>query len=503
MRRVAALLAACALAAAWASPRPLLAAVNPPVASPPAPAPTAQGPRLALSLADAVFIALRDNRTVQSAYIARTAQKFDLFVAKTRFRPSAILSASVEASRDGAVAGSNSAVTPTASWLAPTGAKFQFGWSRLETRAGGATQTSDVASLSLVQPLLRGAGLAVNEAPVRIAEQQETINRLNLKATVIDTVTAVVFAYRGLLQAQSQLTIAQQSLARARDQLATNQALITAGRMAAAEIVQTRADIANQQVSLLQAEQQRNSAQLALLRLLAMDLHTDIVAGDPLSADHVPIDLDRAIASALDTRPDYLSQRQALAQARQNLIVAHNNRLWTLSVIASAQSQASASTGSALAAAPALGGGAVPTPGLPRNSGVVGLQLSIPLGDYSLEQGEVQARVNLRTQEVQLEDLRQQVESQVRDSVQGVEMAWRQVEAAREARDLAAQTLELEKARLQVGRASNFEVLSFEANLHAADSQALNATIAYLNALTSLDQQLGATLDTWKVQLRD
>jgi outer membrane protein TolC len=102
---------------------------------------------------------------------------------------------------------------------------------------------------------------------------------------------------------------------------------------------------------------------------------------------------------------------------------------------------------------------------------------------------------------VAIDDLRQQIEAEVRDSVQGVELTWRRVEAARQARDLAARTLDLEREKLRAGRTSNFEVLSFETSLRAADSQALDAEISYLNAITQLDQQLGTTLDTWKISL--
>jgi hypothetical protein len=40
-----------------------------------------------LTLADAVFMGLRDNRAIKSAYIDRIAQKFDLKVAEDRFTP--------------------------------------------------------------------------------------------------------------------------------------------------------------------------------------------------------------------------------------------------------------------------------------------------------------------------------------------------------------------------------------------------------------------------------
>jgi outer membrane protein TolC len=480
--------------------------VRPPVASPAAPTPTAIGPRLTLSLADAVFIGLRDNRTVKSAYIDRIAQKFDLFVAEARFRPTAVLTASVDATREGGVNGTAVTLTPTASWLIATGAQFQFSWSRLDSRLGGAHVGSDIATFSVNQPLLRGAGFAVNEAPIKIARLQARINHLALKSTVSTTVTGIVLAYRTLAETQQQLVIAQEALDRAQAQLVSNQAFVDAGRMAAADLVQTQADIANQQVALLGAEQQRNSAQLALLSLLAMDLHTNVVAADPISARHVTIDLDRAIAIGLDNRMDILSQRLALEQARQNLIVAKNNRLWNLSVVGSVQHQSQSGNG-ALVLNPATGlpipGVNIPLTGIPANTGTIGLELSIPLGDFSLRQAEIQATTTLRGQEIGVADLSEQIEAQVRDAVQGVELTWRQVEAARSARDLAAKTVELEHERQQAGRASNFEVLSFQAELRAADTQALAAGVAYLDALTTLDEQLGTTLDTWKVSLND
>ena len=47
----------------------------------------------------------------------------------------------------------------------------------------------------------------------------------------------------------------------------------------------------------------------------------------------------------------------------------------------------------------------------------------------------MQATVDVRSQEVQLANLRQTVEAEVRDAVQGVELSWRQLEAAGAARD--------------------------------------------------------------------
>ena len=469
------------------------------VAAPLAASPQATGPRLSLSLADAVLIGLRDNRTVRSAYLSRVAEEYDLFVARRRFAPTALIDARAEATRQDGAHGSNTQFTPSAAWLVPTGAQFQFVWSRVDLRTPGTRLGTDTTLIGVRQPLLRGAGLAVNRAPIVQAELQDRIDRLALKSTVSNTVSTIIMAYRTLLQAQEQLTIARQSLDRSRAQLETNQALIDAGRMAAAELVQTQADIANQQVAFLAAEQQRNSAQLGLLRLLAMDLHTDVVAGDALAPEHVDIDLGAAIATALDNRPDYLAQKSAVEQARQALLLARNGRLWDLSVDASVQRLDT--RGGGVVVDPVTGA-PLPAANLPGGTNsAVGVQLRIPLGDYSLKQREVHASTALRIQETQLDEQGQRVEAEVRDAAQGVELAWRRLETARQARDLAARSLEVATAKLQAGRASNFEVLSFDNALRAAQGQALGAEIAYLDATTLFDLQLGTTLETWKIDL--
>ncbi len=484
-----------ACAAAAQTPPP-----HPPAPSPAAPTPRPIGPKVPLSLAEAVFIGLRDNRTVKSAYITRVAEKFDLFVARARFRPTASLAGSVEADfGTGGQSGSTVNLSPVVNWLLPTGAQFQFSWSRFDTNLGGVSQGANILSATVSQPLLKGGGLKVNLAPVRTAELQEKINQLTLKTTVIDTVTSIIGAYRGLLEAQQAVALAQEGLARSRAQLESNQALIEAGRMAAAELVQTEADNANQQVALLEARQSLNSAQLALLQLLAMDLHTNVAASDPLEARHVGVDLDQAIALALANRPDYLSAQKALAQARLALMVAKNDRLWTLDLVGGVQHQTT--TGGALVTIDPITGAPVTGTGFAGTTGSVGVQLSIPLGDFTLRQQEIQATTSVRVQEVQLADLRSQIEAQVRDAVQGVELSWRRLAAARRARDLAAQALDIERQKQAAGRAANFEVLSFETGLRSADSAVLSANIDYLNTLTLLDQQLGTTLDTWKITL--
>lgn len=309
--------------------QPLPSPYSSPIPPPPS-QPVPGGAPITIGLTEAVALGLRDNRTIKSAYLSRITQKFDLFVAGTRFRPRISIAADVATGRTGGVFSTTSNVSPQVTMLAPTGAFGGFSWTRNDRFQDGRRYTGETSSLTLTQPLLRGAG-AVNLAPIRRARLQERINQLGLQNTVSNVVSSIVFSYRALIQAQEQIRLAELALQRTKDLLATNRAMIEAGRMAAADIVQTESGVANQEVALLQAGQARASAQLALLQLLALDPRTNIVAGDGIDTDHVAIDLDKALELGRAARMDVLSSELAVEQSRISLSEAKNNRLWDLS----------------------------------------------------------------------------------------------------------------------------------------------------------------------------
>ncbi|MNS21363.1 Outer membrane efflux protein [compost metagenome] len=452
----------------------------------PSAAPIPAGAPLELTLDEAVALALRYNRGVRSAYLQRMVERFDLHVAERAFVPQGGIALEVVQRRLGGETRGETVISPSVSWRTPLGGVAEFVWARADPLQGGGAEY-ETAGVSLSQPLLRGGGLAVNMAPVRIARLQEEINRLQLEATVAGTVSSVITSYRRLIQAQEQVRLAEQSLERTEALLETNRALIAAGRMAESDIVQTESGVANQEVAVLQARQQKVSAQLALLQLLALASRTNVVAVEATTAERVEIDLESAMATAFASRIDLLAQRKVLEQMRQSMILARNQRLWDVSLVASATRD----------------DGPRFFDRFRETDTTVGLRLNIPIGDMSRRQNWLAAETGMQTAELAFEELKQSVESQVLDAVQSVEASWRQVEAARRARALSERALEIGQERLRFGRASNFEVLSLQADLRAADVQQLSANIAYLNALTALDQQIGSTLETWRISLND
>lgn len=445
-----------------------------------------------LTVSDAVYLGLRDNRSIQSAYLERIAQKFDLLVEEDRLNPKLVLSARHIASRSQNDQYRRTEVFPQTTLLTTLGTRFSLSWSNQLTLANQAGRTrNDGASLTVIQPLLRGAGRDVATAPLLLARLSEQSHQLSLKATVSNIIMQVIVAYRELLRAQEQLLIAREAMARSAQLLDANRAMIDAGRMAAFEIVQAEADAANQELAVVEAGNQLDASRLAFLQLLALDLRTQIRAIDALEAQRIDVGLENALLTAQAQQPTYLMQLIAVEQAEIGLMVARNERLWDVSLVAGVSQVRNRYP---------LASGRVNERTWESH---VGVQVDIPLGDLRPQQGEVRARSALETQQVRLEDARQSLEREVSDAVRDIEVRRRQYEIASRARDLSLRKLEIEREKLQAGRSSNFQVISFESDLRNAENARLNALIGYFNAQSALDQTLGTTLESWDIGLND
>lgn len=434
-----------------------------------------------LSLEDAVLLGIRNNRGIQSAYLQRIGQKFDLYVSEGKFFPKLTIASSITNNVADGIKTKTNGLTATATMSLPTGAALTASSTNSSGNGGAPSSTA----LTLTQPLLKNGGVDANTASVRMARIDEQINQLNLKATLSQTVVQIVYAYRELLRAQEQKNIAEAALKRSRELYEVNKALISTGRMAEVEIIQTEAGVANQEVALEEANNQIDASRLALLNLLALEPSSAIVASSLESSAVKGLGVAQALGIALENQMDYLASLLSVERSKINLDYTKNQRLWDVSLVAGqSQTQGNGATGTASS-----------------NSSYTGLQLSVPIGDRTLDQAVVHASVELKNQNLRSQDVRQVLEQRIRDAVRNVQTRWRQFELSKKAKELTVQKLNTENEKLTVGRSSNFQILTFEGDLRNAENAQLNAQIAYLNALTDLDDRMGKILDTWRIPI--
>ncbi|WP_237385100.1 TolC family protein [Xenorhabdus sp. Sc-CR9] len=438
-----------------------------------------------LSLSDAISLGLRNNYAIRSVYLDRIAQKFDLRVAKDRFTPKLQLSGRYITGKNQDASFRKANLSPKATLLTPLGTRFTLSWARENNKSGINNFHNDGASITVIQPLLRGAGTDVNNAPALLAKLREQTNRLNLKATISDSITQIILAYHSLLRAQEQQALSVASLKRMQKLVETNKELIDAGRMAQTDIIQTLADLAMQELSAKEAENNVHTTKLALLKLLALNLKTPIHAADTLKGTHVSLNVEQSIKKAQAQQPVYLIQLLSAKTEDIQLLQARDNRLWDLSLVGGTSHYRSSSSDT-------------------RNwENYVGMQLEIPIGDMIQKQAEVQARVDVQKQALHLEEARIHLEQKVINAIRDTESRWQEYQLAIKASSLSQKKLDIEQEKLQAGRSSNFQVLSFETDLRNAENARLNTLIQYLNAQAELDQILGTTLESWEITINE
>lgn len=441
-----------------------------------------------ITLADAIFLGIRNNRQIKSRFISRISEKFDLRVAEDRFTPQFSIDGSLSRQRIAGVHTNQYDVSPGVTALSPLGTHFDFAWNLSGSQTNGIDTFNNLFNLSINQPLLRGAGFEVNMAPINTARLSERINRLKLKSSIAETIGQIIFAHRDLIQAQEELNLARQAVKRIETTIEQNHLLIASGRMAEMDLVQTQADLENQKIRVLQAIRSVDNNRLALLDYLNLDLSTPLVAKEDMNLRQISLDVPSLFDIALRERQDYQSQLLVIEQNKIGIKVAENEQLWDISLFAQGTYGTRQRTN---------------TPDERTSDGSFGVQFTIPLNDLRRKQQLVQADVTNRTSELQLDILKSGIERQVRTSASEAAIYWQQAKASETQLILSRQALSAAKAKLNAGRSTNFEVQTQEQNLRNSETQLLNSRLNYLNALTRLDLQLGTTLETWQIELYD
>lgn len=450
-----------------------------------------QEKQIKLSLSDVVFLVVANNTDIKNAYLDRIAQKQDLAVAEDKFVPDLTPRFSLELDRLGGNTDPSSTGRAGAELevTIPTGAILNFNWT-------GDAQISDGNNLSagtnddffrqtfeveLTQPILRGAGISLNRASVNIARLQEEANIINLKSTLIDTITDAITAYRALIQAREEVEIQRVTLKNAQESLEVTQALIDAGRVAPVDIIQNEANIANRRVALLNAENQLESRKVELLTILDIDKNTNIAAGEIPPVEATALNLEKLRQAALANNPSYLLSQIDVSQNKLQLLEAKDQKRWDLSLTATLRNETDQ-----------------------ESDARAGLSLSRTIGDLSLKQQFEQARVSLLRSENILQDNLATLDLELQDRIREVNLSFSQLELAQNATRLSQQQLEIEQEKQRLGRPTTIlDLIRLQEDLAQARLSELNATIGYLNALTGLDQFLGTTLETWQVNIEN
>ncbi len=492
----------------------LLLSLSGPASADERPEPSGFPEVMELTLTEAVFMAIRNNRALESAYLDRVLARFNLQRDLTKFHPdlevtfradTGISEESISYRRDAVpdsrvtTRSSGTSVITGISQKIPTGAEISFVWDNAarSRHASYRDESSRIEKpldsawgIDFRQPLLKGGGLEYNTASLVRARLGEENAVRALRDRVIDTVTGVITDYRTLLNSYQDLKVQKESLEKAREQMDVLRALINAGRRAPNEILQSEANVARHELTVEEAMSRVDDAQLNLLNRLNIGRDITIIPTESIEYRHVEPDFEECLEIVFQRHSGYQSALNQKEIARLTILEAENQRLWELSAEAGYRKGWHKRRS---------------YPDYTRDEWNVGLSLNVPLpiygeAKYARESPLLSARIGSRKAEMEIMNIEERLENEVRTRLRNVESSHKRVELARRTLELSKRSFEISELQFRMGLISNVDYIREQDKLRDDQLAEIQAIIAYENSLTYLDQLLATTLDTWEIE---
>lgn len=342
--------------------------------------------------------------------------------------------------------------------------------------------------LGITQPLLRGAGPAVNLAQVRIARTAVKISEWQLRKRIIDVMTTTDFVYNELQLSIEEMKVAERSRELARQLLKDNQARVEIGVKSPLDVTEARAEVAAREEGVILAQRNVLDNENLLKQLVTADMLTMLdtrVEIVPPPSPRFVADVRAGVADALAMRPDYRQALLELDQRHIRVAVQKNQLLPRIDLTGSLE---------LLGLENSFGASASRIAKRDRTAWTAGVVFSIPLGNREARGALNQANLEAAKALVGIEQLEQQIIVDVDNASGQIVTSRQRITSTREARRLARESLDAGEERLRAGTGTTFVVLELQKKLSESEAAELRAVSDYNKAVSEYYRQTGTTL---------
>jgi outer membrane protein TolC len=462
---------------------------------------------LALSIQDSIALALKNNLDITVEGFNPQVREQDLTTEKSTFDPSTFLELTRADNR-----------VPTGTQLIqgnrvasdfwdynaglkqklPTGGTYELRFNNEYNNISStdSTQFLSKVGVTLTQPLLKNFGFEATETNIRIATNNQSISREQLRLKVSDIVTQVQNAYVEFAYAIENLKVQRRSLQLAQDLMALNRARVRAGVAAPVEVTQAEAQEAARVQDVILAEKAVRDAEDTLKVVLNVPANggwgQEIQPTYSLSFEPKAVNLDESLRQALENRYEYKSAKLDIDNKELSVRLTRNQLMPDLALTGSVFTNGAGDT---------YGGNLSEMGSGHFVSYSVGVILTVPLGNRGPQASYIKAKLAADQAKTSLKNLELQITQQVREGVRRVEANAKRVDANRAARVLAEEQLRVEQRRLEAGVTTTFNVLSFQRDLAAAQANEVRAIADYYESLANLEKVQGTVLETNRIEM--
>jgi len=388
----------------------------------------------------------------------------------------------------------NSGISGT---LLPWGLQYDVSGNLSETYGNNGLpfdNSSANVGVTLDQPLLKNFWIDSTRLNIRIAKSKLQQSKQGLRAQLIASVTAVANAYYELIYAQQNVQVQQEALDLAQTQLDQDNQRVQIGTLAILSVQQDKSQVAQNRANLIAAQSTLDTDQNALKNLLTDNYSqwhdTDIQPAETLMAPPQTFDLQGSWTKGMAERPDLLQAKLNMEQQGIQLKYSRNQLLPELDLVGSYGFNGSGKEFDN--AVDQTGRGNAPFYSY-------GAKITVPLGNIGPRNQYKATKATLQQFELQFKQLEQNIMVDIDNAVKQAQSAFESAEATKQARIYAEAALDAEQKTYAVGKATTFEVLTYQNNLTTARSAEIRALANYNEALASLAQQEGSTLEHYNI----
>jgi outer membrane protein TolC len=484
-----------------------------------------------LTLKEAIFTALKNNLSLQISMINAENSQNSVKISNGIFIPTLDISLNAQESNSAStdlLSGADVNTTKllslnlTLSQKLATGGDFSINLynRRHETNSSYYTVNPSLysqLSFNLTQPLLKGFGTLATKRNIYIAITDQKKNEAQLKDQILTLVYNVENAYWNLVYTYQNLDTWKMSLTRSRDLLKQNKIKVKVGAAARIDILDAEANVASDESSVLQAEQDIQNAEEELKRILNLSTEQHaIIPADKPEVKKIIVDFNGFLKEALDNRPDVRQARLDLKRYKIDVRYYRNQMLPNLQL--TAQYYTTGTGGDQLITEGNIFTGDYKIIGVLKKdvwesmqdtlsnlykNYSVGLKLSIPLS-FAAERAQLsQAKLQLKSAFLTLKNTENTVFSQVKQAIRSLESNLKLVEAQKIRLNLEERKLKAEERKLSVGLVSNYDVILKQREYVQAQTNHLNALRNYNMSLADINKKLARTFEAYDIKFKN
>ncbi|MBL8889351.1 MAG: TolC family protein [Planctomycetaceae bacterium] len=374
-----------------------------------------------------------------------------------------------------------------------TGGVIDFGVIGGNNRFPGLTlplnpQLQSNAAIQLSQPLLQGAGVAVNQAPIVIAQLDTERSYFQFKDAVQTHVQSIIQGYWDLVLARTELWAREQQVRQLEFAVQEAGDKLDVGVQSFSPLLQQRVALENFRANVLVAEGnllQRESALRNVLGLSPFD-NDRIIPTTPLVDQKITWDWNELLALAEQYRPDIIELKLILEADQQRMLIRNNDALPQLDAVALYRWNGLEGT--------------MPNGSDVRGTGFddwsLGVNFSVPLGLRAARAGLRQQELLIQRDQVNLQQGLHQAAHDLAIRVRNLELFFAQYERFKQVREAATENLRVQRTNFDEGLEPFIVVLQAVVDWGNSVSNEAQALVRYNAELAALERDTGTILET-------